>query len=225
MSKGKKVLLFGVAGISVTLLLVFYLGGKGAKSEESSHENIEEVIEEKEEFVEDPKNEREGERVDEGFGHVIPDEENEEDAVAVEIPIDETPQMSDFFDPKDVEVTKEIALDFVTKFHNYDRDNPLRHIMLVEEYLYKDLYTFYLENEVEKIEGAYNIQGIKKRDVVSTNIVETDTPYPFDIYWNVEVVSDVLNNDGTKEKETLIYNLFFEKNVLGDYKIGDFFLQ
>lgn len=138
---------------------------------------------------------------------------------------DEQPKMEDFFGEKDTEITKQQALQFVETFHAFDASNPKQHIEGVKELVYSEVYEFFMKNEKTIVDSVYNVEGIQKRAVTSAQILENDRPYPLEIYWNVEVISTSKMTNGMTRKDKETYNVHFQQNVSGDYKISDFFLQ
>lgn len=142
----------------------------------------------------------------------------------IQVP-DEVPTKDDFFGVDTVKETMEQASQFVKVFHSYDHASPKNHIHGIRNLVYEEIFDFFIDTELNYIEGIYDVRGIKLRVPKEIIIVEDDLPFPDEnIYWNVEVKSEVTKNDGTKEVERKNYNLEFERNSLGKYRIVDFFV-
>lgn len=157
---------------------------------------------------------------------ILTNEENslEEKFSHIQVP-DELPTKDDFFGVDTVQETMQQAKDFVTIFHSYDYASPKSHIYGIENLVYEEIFDFFIDTELNYIESVYDVRGIKLRTPKEVIVIEDDIPYPDEnIYWNVEVKSEVTKSDGTKEIEKKNYNLEFERNSLGKYRIVDFFI-
>lgn len=143
----------------------------------------------------------------------------------VEVPEDTPAQMNDFFSESNLEATRQIAVAFATNFHSYDKNNPKANVEAIEDYVFYNLYNFWMQTEKQTIEGLYDVSGINQREVVSAEIIEPDTPYPHSIYWSVDTTSNVLYDNGTTGQENVIYHLSFnEHSPTGRIRISDFYV-
>lgn len=226
--KKKIVLIAFTVFMGIYLIWFMFKGGKDAEEPNDFEENVVEIEQvndsvskekDKKDVVDNKKDDNKKEKdlteekkaLEEKFAHI-------------QVP-DEIPTKYDFFDAGIVQETMQQAKDFVTIFHSYDHASPKSHIYGIENLVYEEIFNFFIDTKLNYIESVYDVRGIKLRIPKEVIAIEDDIPYPDEnIYWNVQVKSEVTKSDGTKEIENKNYNLEFERNSLGKYRIVDFFI-
>ncbi|WP_252502726.1 hypothetical protein [Sporosarcina sp. Marseille-Q4943] len=231
----KRILMFSVIGLSVTLLLLGFIVGivDKAKEKKAEEKAIEDLASKENRGIwqytskeggsenqnvsnKEMKSEEVNENTDDNFTKnylKVPDE------------VTKKPTQIDMFPEKYLDETKMMAEDFVTKFHRFNRKKPTEHINSVEGVLIQSHIDYLRDAKAEKIEGMKDVEGIVSRKVLSVELKEPVAPTLIAISWDGVVVSEVLDSDGNVRKDTDIYSMMFEKDSNGKFQITDFYLN
>lgn len=126
------------------------------------------------------------------------------------------------YSSKELQKAQDTALVYIEKIHSYDANSPTKQFDNAKSYMYLDFYES-LKKHIgtnSNWEGIYEVTGIKKRAVKKVEVVEDEAPFPYGLFVNVRVISEVTNNNNQTYETTNIYNIHFEKNIGGEYKVG-----
>lgn len=235
----KRIVSYGVMGLAVTLLLLGFIIGfvdKGKKESEDDNsmqtpngnedENIWQYTS-KDGTQENSLDENEGAgSKKEGSGDSGVVEENpEKNYLKVPEEVSKNPTQSDMFSNKDLKETMEIANEFALKFHEFDKDSPVKHLESVEGLLDQGYISYLRDSEEEMITGLKDVKGIVSRKVLSVEIQEPVAPTLIAISWDAVVISEVITSDGKTRKDTDIYSLMFEKDDSHKFHIVEYYLN
>jgi len=235
----KRIVSYGVMGLAVTLLLLGFIIGfvdKGKKESEDDNSmqtpngNEEENIWQyasKEGTKEKSLDENEGadsERKESRDNSVV-EENPEKNYLKVPEEVSKKPTQNDMFSNKDLEQTMEIANEFALKFHEFDKDSPVKHLESVEGLLDQGYISYLRDSEEEMITGLKDVKGIVSRKVLSVEIKEPVAPTLIAISWDAVVISEVITSDGKTRKDTDIYSLMFEKDDSRKFQIVEYYLN
>lgn len=229
----KRIVMIGVIGLSVTLLLIGFIVGimdktkEGKAEEQSVDETAPNSI-----WQYTSKDESEGEntQINEAESGVVKGEKKvngSPEPPYLKVPDDATknPGQIDMFPEKLLDETKELASEFVTNVHAFDRQEPVEHLVSVEGLLVQGLIDYLRNSTDEKIEGMKDVEGIVSRKVLSVEIKEPVAPTLIAISWDGIVVSEVVDSKGQTRKDTDIYSMMFEKDSRGQFQVTDYYLN
>lgn len=235
----KRIVSYGVMGLAVTLLLLGFIIGfddKGKKESEDDNsiqtpngyaeENIWQYASKggtKENSLDENEgadSKREGSE-DSG----VIEENPEKNYLKVPEEVSKNPSQNDMFSNKDLERTMEIANEFALKFHEFDKDSPVKHLESVEGLLDQGYISYLRDSEEEMITGLKDVKGIVSRKVLSVEIKEPVAPTLIAISWDAVVISEVITNDGKTRRDTDIFSLMFEKDDSHKFQIVEYYLN
>lgn len=228
--------MMSVIGLSVTLLILGFIVGIVDKAKEKKTEEL--AVEQSSTNEKDavwqytPKDEKEGrdDLEDETVSNQLKsDADTTEDPTKnyLKVPDDapKNPRQIDMFSQKYLKETNALAKDFVTKFHEFDRENPTDYLDTVEGVLVQSHIDYLRKSKAEKIEGMKDVEDIVSRKVLSVEIKEPAAPTLIAISWDGVVVSDVVDNNGQTRTDTDVYSMMFEKDSNGQFQVTDYYLN
>lgn len=230
----KRIVSYGVMGLAVTLLLLGFIIGfvdKGKKKDIDDN-LLETPNEESDENIFQYTSKEEAKEVNEGSatkeeesGNVDVVEETEKKYLKVPEEVSKNPTQNDMFSQKDLEKTMDIANEFALKFHEFDKDSPVKHLESVEGLLDQGYISYLMDSEEEMITGLKDVKGIVSRKVLSVEIKEPVAPTLIAISWDTVVISEVITSDGKTRKDTDIYSLMFENDDSSKFQIVEYYLN
>lgn len=167
-------------------------------------------------------------QVEEGNSNELPSFSNENQQTANESNQELTTEIPQYYSDVQLQDAKNKAQNFIGIVLNFERENPLKYLEPTEEILkltYTDTLKVlgrYITEEVD--EKTYPVKNIKKRIVEKTEIIESDYYNPVDIYINVLATVTTQYLSGNTKKETILYNVYFEKNLEKEFKISEIYI-
>lgn len=102
------------------------------------------------------------------------------------------PTQDQNFSQADLDQSKDIAIQFVKSYHNFDASNPLQNIENSKQFMSDDLYTQLKQNPTRG-----TLEAVKKQ-WTDINVTTTANSSKTKIIWNVVVQSENTDNDGNK---------------------------
>lgn len=128
------------------------------------------------------------------------------------------PTLSELFNETNLEITKQMAKDFMNNFYNFNGKSPIENIENSKEYLCEDLYNFLLEHPERPTATMF------ERKLISVEVFEPFAPIEEAITWDVKVVGEIIDGQGIKTVKTDVYLLRFGQKE-EQFKITDFLVN
>lgn len=202
-SKGKRYLINSMIVIPIMLFVIGYMVGEKIEKKEEKEKLKEEQVSLGESFshsevdryhTEEDDNHQSN--ADQEHYHGEYEYENPE-VDKNEEPLEKSTTLSDLFDEKELEESKEVARKFVAAYYPLDGENPAGNIDKSKEYMTSALYRD-LKGEIVRPTNT-----VFKKKLTSIEVYEPYNPTDEHITWNVRVKGEVFDIKGNLTKDEI----------------------
>lgn len=127
----------------------------------------------------------------------------------------------------ELEAAKTTAKKFIEKVLPFDVKEPLANVQINDEML-NMAFSDMLEHLQSVIKDnnepdVYLVENIVKRELMSSEVVESDFYHPTEMYINILAKTNTTYTNGKTVKDEYFYNVYLERNLQGNYKVSSIY--
>lgn len=102
------------------------------------------------------------------------------------------PSQDENFSPEELEASKQVAIEFIKQFHNFDASQPFQNLENSKKFMDEGFYSEYQKNV-----SRGTLDAVKKK-WLEVGVTQTSNTSTEKLIWNVVVQTENVDNDGNK---------------------------